>query len=219
MTRRAFTLWVGVITVLYSTFILVGIVLFDDGTKDGGSQYALFKDCIPLATALPAAILTGVYQNRSSFIQQLRATWSVLVPAVQDAIQFTHLTNPKPEDFAAVMKVLSVSIEDFRSLYKNLKETPSEIGFYPFESLKKIQAELSQYYLNKPEDRSEARRKQVRDSVTKLWKVVRKPILSEFDRLSPTYFDSPFVDGLGNVAQQSLPADAPSAASRRQGLG
>lgn len=205
MTRRAFQLWVSAIAGLYVLFILTGIALY------GTEHYNLFKDLLPLATALPAAILAGTYQRRSSFLQQLCSTWTNLVDAVQDSVQFTHLSQPEPPAFAQLMKKLSVVVDDFRSLYKNLRENKGSRGFYPFESLKQIQETVSKYYLAK--DYSEATQRETRRLVIDLWQQVRSPVLEEFDRLVPTYFDSPFVDST-RAAQQGAAADAPQAARR-----
>lgn len=157
----------------------------------GGEHYGLFKDLLPLATALPAAILAGIYQRRTSFLQQLRTTWTTLVDAVQDVVQFTHVARPEAPEFSKVMKKLSVVTDDFRSLYKNLREEKGSRGFYPFESLKQIQNAISEYYLAK--DYSEPKQKATRKLVIGLWQQVRGPVLEEFDRLEPTYFDSPFL--------------------------
>lgn len=205
MTRRAFQLWIAAIAGLYALFIVTGILLH------GTDCYGLFKDLLPLATALPAAILAGIYQRRSSFLQQLRSTWTSLVDAVQDTVQFTHLAQPEPPAFAQLMKKLSVVVDDFRSLYKNLREDKGSRGFYPFESLKEIQETVSKYYLAK--DYSEAKQRDTRRLVIGLWQQVRGPVLEEFDRLAPTYFDSPFV-GNARAAQQGAATDAPQAARR-----
>lgn len=201
MTRRAFQFWVAAIAGLYALFIITGIALY------GGEHYSLFKDLMPLATVLPAAMLAGIYQRRSSFLQQLRGTWISLVDAVQDTLQFTHLTQPEPPDFAKLMKKLSVVTDDFRSLYRNLREGKGSRGFYPFESLKQIQYTISKYYLAK--DYSWATQCDTRKVVIDLWQQVRNPVLEEFDRLEPTYFDSPFV-GASATAQQGAPGRAAS---------
>jgi hypothetical protein len=205
MTRRAFQLWVAAIAGLYALFILTGIAVH------GTEHYSLFKHLLPLATALPAAILAGTYQRRSSFLQQLRSTWTSLVDAVQDSVQFTHLSQPEPPAFAQLMKKLSVVVDDFRSLYKNLREDKSSRGFYPFESLKQIHETISKYYVTK--DYSEETQRETRRLVIGLWRQVRGPVLEEFDRLAPTYFDSPFV-GNTRAAEPSAASDAPQAARR-----
>jgi hypothetical protein len=203
MTRRAFQLWVAALAGLYALFIVAGIALH------GTERYALFKDLLSLATALPAAILAGIYQRRSSFLQQLRSTWTSLVDAVQDTVQFTHLAQPEPSAFSQLMKKLSVVVDDFRSLYKNLREDKRSGGLYPFDSLKEIQDTVSKYYLAK--DYSKAKQEETLGQVIQLWKKVRGPVLEEFDRLAPTYFDSRVV-GNARAAQQGAAADTPQTA-------
>lgn len=115
MTRRSFQYWLAIIAFVYGAFILVGIML------NGTDHYPVFKDILPLSTALPAAILAGIYQRRSSFLQQLRTTWSALINAFQDAVPFTHLETPKSDDFAKVMKSLSVVITNGASSNPGLR--------------------------------------------------------------------------------------------------
>ncbi len=203
MTRRAFQLWLALIAGLYATFIVAGVLLHD------GDYYDLYKDLVPLATALPAAVLAGVYQRRSSFLQQLRSTWRDLVVAVQEAIQFTHIAQPTTEQFSDLMKKLSVVTDDFRSLFRNLDERTDSIGLYPFESLKELQASVSSYYI--AADFSTQQQQTVRRKVIQLWKQVRTPIVEEFDRLEPTHFDTPFRPG-GTAAQQGASPDRQPAA-------
>ena len=185
MTRRSFQMWVAAIAGLYASFILTGLFL-----HWSGGRYDLFKDLVPLATALPAVILTGIYQRRTSFLQQLRSTWTLLLGAVQDSIQFTHTPDPEAEDFGSAMRNLSYFIDDFRALYKNLAEDKGGPSFYPYESLKSIQKVVSAYYLKT--DHSEKQGEAARKEIVAHWHNVRMPILKEFDRLEPTYFDSPF---------------------------
>jgi len=186
MTRRLFIFWAVLVAIIY---IISAIIIMLDDT---------YKDVIPLLTAFPAAVLAAVYQKRSSFLEQLRSTWSLLLDAFQDGIQFTHKTNPTDEDFSSLMKKLSIVTDDFRSLFKNIKEdlksreNSRKIGFYPLESLKDIQDLLTQYYFKK--DFSDTSQKKVRKEITRLWKQLRIPLLKEFDRAQATYTDSPYTD-------------------------
>lgn len=196
MTRRAFQLWVAVIASMYALMILTGFVL-----NKWTHYYDIFKDLLPLGTALPAAMLAGAYQRRSSFLQQLRSSWTSLIDSIQEAVQFTHLTEPDSAAFAKLMKTLSVVIDDFRSLYKNLGEGKESRGYYPFESLKQIKDVISAYYLTK--DYSDEKQDETRRRVILLWKQVRDPVLEEFDRPAPTYFDSPFAKGRVAVPREA----------------
>ena len=189
MTRKRFQTYFALIAIVYGLFLFSGLCLkFRDS-----SNYELFKDLIPIATALPAAILAGIYQRRGSFLQQIRSSWMLLIEGIQEAIQFTHLEDPTPEDKRRTFKALSLAIDDFRSLYKNLKEGRDSEGYFPYESLKKIESDLGHYCKEKQYE-SQLARMALRRSIITDWKRVRVPVLEEFDRVEPTYFDSPYVD-------------------------
>jgi hypothetical protein len=179
-------MWFTAIAILYLIFIL--IVIFSRLILPDWSD--TIKAVIPLATALPAAVLAGVYQRRTSFLQQLRANWIRLVEAFQNCVQLTHNPRPDAADFSSTMKNLSIVIDDFRSIYKNLDEGPGNPGYFPFESLKEIQRKTSEYYLRG--DYSITASAATRKELGVAWKKVREPLLKEFDRLEPTHFDSAF---------------------------
>ena len=187
MTRIKFRFFALAISVAYFALIFACI-----GAKLlwCGKYYDLVKDVCTFAAAFPVAVLAGAYQLRTSFLQQLRETWKASLEGVQEAIQFTFIESPKPEQFSLLMKKLSVAVDDFRSLYSNLGEDDQSIGYFPFEGLKGIQTAISSYYLGK--DYSHENQFATRACITKSWKQVRKAILSEFDRPPPTRHDSPF---------------------------
>jgi hypothetical protein len=138
---------------------------------------------VPLTTALTVVILAGMFQRRISFLQQLRTTWTGLVDAVQDAVQFTELTQPEAPDFAKLMKKLGVAADNYRSLFNNLEGSRRAGWFPPFESLKRLQETISEYYL--AADYSDAKQQKACDQVRDFWKQVRSPLLDEFDCPDP----------------------------------
>jgi hypothetical protein len=188
MTRTKFRIvLIGVLLVyLGLTGACVAAKLMSDGR-----YYDLVKDTSTFAAALPVAVLAGAYQMRTSFLQQLREAWKSSLDAVQDAIQFTFADPPNSELFSAVMKKLSVAIDDFRSLYSNLDEDSKSVGYFPFEGLKNIHSALGAFYFG--EDFSPEVRISVRNCVSRTWKQVRTPIVAEFDRPVPSKYDSPYV--------------------------
>jgi len=157
----------------------------------GGHHYDLVKDMATLAAALPAAILAGAYQSRSSFLQQLRDTWKICLDAVQDAIQFSFLKAPTEPEFSSLMRKICLAIDDFRSLYVNLLDDGEGVGYYPFEGLKNIKNSIDAYYRNG--DFSPEAQLAFRNCIIRTWKKARKAILADFDRPEPSSFDSPFV--------------------------
>src|SRR5262245_38460041 len=106
MTRRSLNRWIWLTIGVYLTVIAIGVMLRTLLPEKGDVVYATFKDLVPLAVAIPAAWLAYCFQRRSSYMQQLRILWSKLTLAIHDAIQYTHLTHPTQDQYAAVMKSL-----------------------------------------------------------------------------------------------------------------
>ena len=73
---------------------------------------------LPVALAIPAAILAAGFSRRNSYLQALRDVWRRLIPAVQGAIQYTHFSAPSQSDFAETQKALSTAIDELRGVFK-----------------------------------------------------------------------------------------------------
>lgn len=195
MTRRSVWWTLTLVTMVYAAAIggayAVRVIWHDGPEATPSWQYATYKGVLPLLVAIPAAWFAFVVQRRLSFLQQLRSLWTKLVEAFQSAVQYTHLEQPQLEQYAATLKQLSIVIDEFRSAYKNLREGDDDgVGFYPFESVKKIQTEIANLH---PTKFSVAHATTVRTNILDQWKCLREPILSEFDREEPSLPDSPYI--------------------------
>lgn len=98
--------------------------------------YAVLKDFVAIAVALPAALLAGAFQRRISYLQALREYWKQLIPAVQSVLQYTYCTTATQEYFASVYIQLSSIIDITRSVFANVPAPGTRSGLYPFENLK-----------------------------------------------------------------------------------
>lgn len=138
---------------------------------------------IPIVLGIAVAWLGFVFNSRISFVTSLRQLWPILVSAIQETIQYTHLQRPEEEDFARVNQSLSTAIDEVRALFANIGEGTAirGRGLYPFEDLKTIQAQVSRL---DPDNGvpTEASREAVRSCIVDAWKRFRDAILPEFDR-------------------------------------
>jgi hypothetical protein len=89
----------------------------------------------PLVAVL-AAYLGFCFQRRNSYLQALRDLWKILIPAVQRAVQYTHLEQPDPNEFSELMSELSTVIDSLRGIFKNIPGPG--VGLYPYEPIKDI---------------------------------------------------------------------------------
>ncbi len=190
MTRRQLRNTIFIITLLYSLALITGITLYFSDTTEKKINFAIFKDLIPFMIAIPIAYLGYCFQRRANYLLALRPLWSNLIISVNKAIQFTHDTETDRKDYADTLNLLSVSIDEVRGVYSNLKIKNDGIGYYPFESLKTIHKIISELgYGSADISKSAEARKQIKHH----WKNIRQTFLLEFDRPEPTIFDSPYI--------------------------
>lgn len=188
MTRNTLKKKIKFVIGLCCTFILVGAVLY----YFDSNLFQTFRDFILLLVAIPAALLTDYFQKRNQFEDALRTLWSNVLDSVNEARQYTYRTEATEDEFRRILVSLSKSIDEVRSVYKNLGESKTETGYYPFESLKiiyKLFVELGYGTLD-ADKKSEARKK-----LDHYWKNFKDSFLWEFDRPEPESFNTPHTYG------------------------
>jgi hypothetical protein len=191
MTRKKLRNYIWVVTSFLIVYAVALAVTFftpnEQVTSGSGTQpppinrlYGFLKDLIPVALAVPLAFLTSILQRRISYIQALRDLYKQLLPAIQSAIQYTYLVNPKQPEFAKVYADLSLSIDLLRSVFRNTKER-----LYPYENLKDILEVIK--WLGFGEYRRTADEYHLaRKTITRLWQEMYNSMLREFDRDVPS---------------------------------
>lgn len=139
MTRRRLNRIIGAVAIYLMSYI-AGASWAKYLNLD---MYAVLKDFVAIAVALPAALLAGAFQRRISYLQALREYWKQLIPAVQSVLQYTYRTAATQEQFASVYVQLSSMIDITRSVFANVPTAGTRSGLYPFENLKDILEVLS----------------------------------------------------------------------------
>ena len=191
MNARTFRLNVLAVIVFYAIVMSALVLARQLDTKVYEHTYNTLKDAIPLLIAIPAAWLGYCLQRRQSYLKDVRDLWSKLVPAVQEAIQYTHLLNPPQADFAKVSKGLSVVIEELRAVFANVGERQEEAGLFPFERIKNIQSTISKLGFGEGVTPEMARA--ARAEIVGTWKLLRVHFLSELERGVPAKPDNPYL--------------------------
>lgn len=142
----------------------------------------ILKDLIPIALALPVALLAWAFRRRNSYLQALRDLWQELIPAVQAAIQYTYLRSPDQRDFAETQQALATAIDMLRGVFRNIP-TRDPVGLYPFENLKDISKIVDWLQYGSKFRSDEAKR--ARRCIVRLWQEMHAAMLREFDRSVP----------------------------------
>lgn len=196
MSGRRLSVWVGATVVWLFCYVLAYVwVVWNGDAKEWATGLRSF---VPVAVAIPAAVLAGAFSRRNSYLQALRDLWCRLIPAVQGAIQYTHLREPKQCHFATVQKELSSAIDELRGVFKNTRAWRSGKGLYPYENLKDIKLVVDWIGYGakfRHGDVEPARR-----CIVELWKEMHEAMLAEFDRSVPKEPVSKYLGGGASIA-------------------
>lgn len=185
MTRRRLARVTRTVAAIYAGAILLGVVLRVASPGANAIVYQTYRDLIPLIIALPAAFLAQAFQRRAAYVQGLRSVWADMVGAVAAALTYTELPSPTKEQYADVLRRLSVAIEVVRGFYANVPSGVSSTGWYPFEPVKQIHARIRE--LGFGDDATAERRADAHEEVFALWKRARERFVAELEVEVPTH--------------------------------
>jgi hypothetical protein len=192
MTRRKFRLnfIIGVSGMIL--IISIAYLIIDNCVKiDNSAKSELFKTVKELMIPIFAAYIAYRYQQRSSFLEELREYWRNAVKAISCAIQYTHQTAPSQKEYGETLALISQSIDELRALFKNIDEEKDETGLFPFEKVKNIFNAISN--LGHGANFNVANASLTRKQIINDWQQLRRVFLKEFDRTEPTHFDTSFI--------------------------
>jgi len=188
MTRNSLRKRLLFVILLVCLFILIGATLF----YLDNNLFQTFRDFILLLIAIPAALLTDFFQKRNNFENALRQLWSQISSSVNEARQYTYRTDASEDEYRKILVGLGKSIDEMRSVYKNLGESKTEVGYYPFESLKLIYNIFFELGFGQLDHHKAT---QSREQLDHYWKNFKESFLWEFDRPEPESFNTPYTYG------------------------
>ena len=186
---------------LTGTFLFLGTVLAIaaiarfayplqlEGSVTGKVMFAIYeylKDMSLLIATGGVAYLANVYQQRSSFIDSLKEEWRDVLHAKSALLEYTHLETPSSQQYFAAFNILSETIDNMRTVYRNVGETGELVGTYPFEPLHDMRRVLQTLNPSKNTVIGDDQRKQVRDAVLQSFYALREVFLDELDLEQPS---------------------------------
>ena len=124
-------------------WLIIYAAVYAYGVHQGCTWASTLKDLIPIALAIPVTILAAGFSRRNSYLVAMRELWWKLIPAVQSAIQYTHLEAPTQLDFAKTQKDISASIDLLRGVFANVPKSRTPSGLYSYENIKDIHKIIS----------------------------------------------------------------------------
>lgn len=146
--------------------------------------YDTIKDFSSFFIAIAAAYLAYCFQQRNAFLASLRELWGCMIEAKNEAIAYTHLPQPSQADFAKSWTALSIVIDQMRGVYRNVGETDTAIGHFPFEPLHDIRISLEKLGYGSLEP---VESKKARHAIIDSWNALRASFLREFETPPPRH--------------------------------
>jgi hypothetical protein len=152
--------------------------------KDG---YEYLRDMSLLIATGGVAYITNVFQKRHGFVEALKEEWRDIIATKSALFAYTQLERPTPEQYIATFCRLSETIDNMRSVYRNVGETDALIGLYPYAPLHDMRRALQTLDPRKsPAPDSEARNL-VRDAILQSFYALRETFLEELDLEQPDH--------------------------------
>jgi hypothetical protein len=143
------------------------------------------KDMALVFVTVVAAYLASVFQKRNSFIEALREEWQGIIKAKSALFAYTQLEAPTQKDYVTAFCAISESIDNMRSVYKNVGETGSLVGLYPYKPLHDMRRALQELEPRKYPNVSEQQRADARKDILGAWYALREQFLEELDLEAP----------------------------------
>ena len=172
--------------------------------------YDYLKDMALVLVTVVAAYLANVFQKRSIFLTALKEEWHNIVKAKSQLFSFTQLDKPDREDYFVAFCSISETIDNMRAVYRNVGETGSLIGLYPYAPLHDMRRALQSIEPDAGKPITTEDRKLARDAILQSFYALRETFLEEMDLEAP---DNPLL--IHNGRRIKKPG-APFWARRRQ---
>ncbi len=147
--------------------------------------YDYMKDMALVFVTVVAADLASVFQKRNSFVEALREEWQDIIKAKSALFAYTQLDAPTQKDYVTAFCAISESIDNMRSVYRNVGETGSLVGLYPYEPLHDMRRALQDLEPRKYPNVSEREQTEARQKILGAWYALREQFLEELDLEAP----------------------------------
>lgn len=147
--------------------------------------YDYLKDMALVFVTVVAAYLANVFQKRSKFVESLEEEWRGIVRTKSQLYAYCEKPDASADDYLAAFCRISETIDNMRIVYRNVGETDSLVGLYPYAPLHDMRRALQSLNPCKRSDLTPADRKLARDAILQSFYALRENFLEELDLKEP----------------------------------
>ena len=163
-------------------------------------SYEYLRDMSLLIATGGVAYITNMFQKRHGFVEALKEEWRDIIATKSALFAYTQLEQPTPEQYIATFCKLSETIDNMRSVYRNVGETDDLVGLYPYAPLHDMRRALQSLDPRKAPSADAETRNVVRDAILQSFYALRETFLEELDLEQP---DHPLLISGGRRAKRS----------------
>lgn len=149
--------------------------------------YEFLRDMSLLIATGGVAYVSNVYQKRSNFIESLEEEWRGIVTTKSVLYAFCEKSFPTADDYIAAFCRLSETLDGMRIVYRNVGETDTLVGLYPYAPLHDMRRALQSLDPRKSKSITPEHRKLVRDAILQSFYALRENFLEELDLEEPVH--------------------------------
>jgi hypothetical protein len=83
-----------------------------------------------------------IFQRRAKFLESLQEEWRRITAVKQDIVSYCQKGKNDLENYVELYSKLSTAIDNMRVLFRNVGESKTHIGLYPYETLHDFRRQL-----------------------------------------------------------------------------
>ncbi len=175
--------------------------------------YEFLRDMSLLIATGGVAYVSNVYQKRSTFVSSLETEWRGIVATKNALYAFCEKPYPTPDDYIEAFCRISETLDNMRIIYRNVGETSTLIGLYPYAPLHDMRRALQTLDPRKNKNLTPEYRKLARDAILQSFYGLRETFLEELDLEQPVH---PLLISAGRRLKTSGTTSAAKRAQERQ---
>jgi hypothetical protein len=149
--------------------------------------YEFVRDMSLLIATGGVALVTNVYQKRSNFIESLEEEWRRMVATKSALFAYCEKPFPTTDDYIAAFCRISEALDSMRIVYRNVGETKTLIGLYPYEPLHDMRRALQSLDPRSDIELTPELRRQAKDAIIEAFNALREIFLEELDLHPPDH--------------------------------
>jgi len=147
--------------------------------------YEFLRDMSLLIATGGVAYLTSIFQQRSTFVQNLEQEWRGIVKTRSKLYAYCEQAYPTADDYVAVYCRISETLDNMRIIYRNVGETDTLVGLYPYAPLHDMRRALQTLDPRRSGNPTPEQRALARDAILQSFFALRETFLDELDLASP----------------------------------